>query len=96
MPLRVRFDSSHVACVVHNSKGLYRRASAETAGIRHACASRGNVDQRGAAVEAVSEKKFSDPSFVHGRKGGRERVRGEKLVSEKRFANCTGPFWTCL
>ena len=36
------------------------------------------MDQRGAAVEAVSEKKFSDPS-LQGRKGGVSVCEGKNL-----------------
>ena len=68
--LRVRFDSSRVAYVVHNCSRLYRRRRAETTSIRHACAFRDNVDQRGAASRRIPEKKFSDPLLQKVEKGG--------------------------
>ena len=68
--LRVRFDSSRVAYVVHNCSRLYRRRRAETTSIRHACAFRDNVDQRGAASRRFPEKKFSDPLLQKVEKGG--------------------------
>ena len=88
--LRVRFDTSQVAYVVHNARPLpphTRRNGLDSACLRL-------QRQCGAArrsVEAVSEKKFSDlpPSTVQKRGGG--AYRGEKLISENRVANCTLP-----
>ena len=96
--LRVRFDSSHVAYVVHNCSRLYRRRRAETASIRHACAFRDNVDQRGAASRRFPGKKFSDPLLQKVEKGGAPRgvwsVRGENFFSKIASAIapcCFGP-----
>jgi hypothetical protein len=90
--LRVRFDSSHEAYVVHNSNGLYRRTSAETAWIRHACASRGNVDQRGAAVEAVSGKTFRTPPSSKVEKGGVCGYKGKNLFPKIASPIASGRF----
>ena len=64
---------------MHNCNGLYRRTSAETARIRHARASRDNVEQRGAAVEAVSEKQFSTPPSSKVESGGVSAYEGKNL-----------------
>ena len=94
--LRVRFDSSHVAYVVHNCSRLYRRRRAETASIRHACAFRDNVDQRGAASRRFPGRKFSDP-LLKVEKGGPPgvwSVRGENFFSKIASAIapcCFGP-----
>ena len=64
---------------MHNCNGIYRRTSAETARIRHACASRDNVEQHGAAVEAVSEKQFSTPRSSKVELGGMCTYEGKNL-----------------
>ena len=84
MRLRLRFDSRHVAYVVHHSNGLYRRTSAETAWIRHACASRGTVDQRAAAVEAVSDKSFRTPPSSKVETGACAGTRGKTCFRKSR------------
>ena len=90
MRLRVRFDSSQVAYVVHNANGLYRGTRAETGWIRHACASSDNVEQRGAVSRRLPKKSFRTCLRPRSKKGGAGHIEGKN-----RYPKIASPIGPC-
>ncbi len=76
---------------MHNGNGLYRRTRAETAWIRHACASDDNAVQRDAVSRRFLEKKNRTPFLKVEMEGVREYV-GKNLLPRIASPVATGRF----